>query len=89
MKSWRTATDEMLLASAARDRGVFAVFYERHERDVLGFFGAITRSVAQDDAEADAFVDDPLEPGAELPQLAYRPAHGPGRCAQRRCDAAA
>lgn len=43
MRSWRAATDETLLASAVSDRGAFAVFYERHERDVIGFFGAVTR----------------------------------------------
>jgi RNA polymerase sigma-70 factor (ECF subfamily) len=43
MRSWSGATDETLLASAVRDRAAFAVFYERHERDVLGFFGAVTR----------------------------------------------
>jgi RNA polymerase sigma factor (sigma-70 family) len=43
MRSWRAATDETLLAHAVRDRAAFAVFYERHERDVLGFFGAVTR----------------------------------------------
>jgi RNA polymerase sigma factor (sigma-70 family) len=43
MRSWHAATDETLLASAGRDRAAFAVFYERHERDVLGFFGAVTR----------------------------------------------
>jgi RNA polymerase sigma factor (sigma-70 family) len=43
MRSWNAAPDETLLASAVRDRGAFAVFYERHERDVLGFFGAVTR----------------------------------------------
>ena len=43
MRTWHTATDETLLANAARDRAAFAAFYERHERDVLGFFGAVTR----------------------------------------------
>lgn len=33
-------TDEQLLR---RDRAAFGVFYERHERSVLGFFGAVTR----------------------------------------------
>jgi DNA-directed RNA polymerase specialized sigma24 family protein len=43
MRSWSAATDETLLTSAVRDRAAFATFYERHERDVLGFFGAVTR----------------------------------------------
>src|ERR1700754_4819637 len=43
MTSWQNATDETLLASAGRDRAAFGVFYERHERSVLGFFGAVTR----------------------------------------------
>jgi RNA polymerase sigma-70 factor (ECF subfamily) len=38
---WTLATDSTLLA--ARDRAAFGVFYERHERSILGFFGAITR----------------------------------------------
>lgn len=36
-------TDEDLLAVCGRDRPAFGVFYERHERSVLGFFGAVTR----------------------------------------------
>jgi RNA polymerase sigma factor (sigma-70 family) len=36
-------TDDQLLAACARDRAAFGVFYERHERSVLGFFGAVTR----------------------------------------------
>jgi RNA polymerase sigma factor (sigma-70 family) len=43
MRSWHSADDETLLAGAHRDRAAFGVFYERHERDVLGFFGAVTR----------------------------------------------
>jgi RNA polymerase sigma-70 factor (ECF subfamily) len=43
MRSWRDETDETLLASAARDRAAFGEFYERHERAVLGFFGAVSR----------------------------------------------
>ena len=36
-------SDEELLAACGRDRAAFGVFYERHERSVLGFFGAVTR----------------------------------------------
>ena len=36
-------SDEQLLAACGRDRAAFGVFYERHERSVLGFFGAVTR----------------------------------------------
>ncbi|MBE2315605.1 RNA polymerase sigma factor [Solirubrobacter sp. CPCC 204708] len=36
-------SDEQLLAESGRDRAAFGVFYERHERAVLGFFGAVTR----------------------------------------------
>jgi DNA-directed RNA polymerase specialized sigma24 family protein len=43
MRSWTDVSDEALLARAVRERAAFAVFYERHERDVLGFFGAVTR----------------------------------------------
>src|SRR3954467_11188380 len=38
---WTLATDDALLA--ARERAAFGVFYERHERSILGFFGAATR----------------------------------------------
>src|SRR5215207_4328992 len=38
---WTLATDDALLA--ALDRAAFGVFYERHERAILGFFGAVTR----------------------------------------------
>jgi len=43
MLSRTAVSDEELLAAAARDRSAFGVFYERHERAVLGFFGAVTR----------------------------------------------
>jgi RNA polymerase sigma factor (sigma-70 family) len=43
MRYWHEATDEALLAGAGRERAAFGVFYERHERAVLGFFGAVTR----------------------------------------------
>src|SRR4051794_21858525 len=36
--------DASLLAARPRDRAAFGVFYERHERAVLGFLGAATRS---------------------------------------------
>src|SRR5262245_41939812 len=36
-------SDDQLLAAAAHDREAFGVFYERHERSILGFFGAVTR----------------------------------------------
>ena len=36
--------DASLLAATPRDRAAFGVFYERHERAVLGFLGAATRS---------------------------------------------
>jgi RNA polymerase sigma factor (sigma-70 family) len=43
MQSWSTLSDEGLLRAAAADRGAFGVFYERHERALLGFLGAATR----------------------------------------------
>jgi RNA polymerase sigma factor (sigma-70 family) len=43
MDSWAAASDDTLLVNTAHDRTAFAVFYERHERSVLGFFGAVTR----------------------------------------------
>jgi len=43
MRSWVTASDEALLAASGRERAAFGVFYERHERSLLGFFGAVTR----------------------------------------------
>ena len=36
-------SEEELLGACGRDRAAFGVFYERHERSVLGFFGAVTR----------------------------------------------
>ncbi len=43
MEPWTDASDDALLLAAVRERAAFGVFYERHERDVLGFFGAVTR----------------------------------------------
>ena len=43
MATWTTLTDEALIAATPRERAAFGVFYERHERSVLGFFGAVTR----------------------------------------------
>ena len=43
MAAWSTLTDDALLAATPRERAAFGVFYERHERAVLGFFGAVTR----------------------------------------------
>ena len=44
MASYASATDELLLGRSANDRTAFGEFYERHERAVLGYFGAATRS---------------------------------------------
>ncbi|HWK29159.1 MAG TPA: RNA polymerase sigma factor [Solirubrobacter sp.] len=38
-----TRTDDALLQATPTDRAAFGVFYERHERSLLGFFGALTR----------------------------------------------
>jgi hypothetical protein len=43
MPSWTAVSDEGLLDASVRERAAFGVFYERHERAVLGFFGAVTR----------------------------------------------
>jgi RNA polymerase sigma-70 factor (ECF subfamily) len=43
MAAWTTFTDEALIAATPRERAAFGVLYERHERAVLGFFGAATR----------------------------------------------
>jgi RNA polymerase sigma-70 factor (ECF subfamily) len=43
MSIWTSPCDEDLIAASARERAAFGVFYERHERAVLGFFGAATR----------------------------------------------
>ena len=40
MDSW---TDDALLRATPADRAAFGIFYERHERSLLGFFGALTR----------------------------------------------
>jgi RNA polymerase sigma-70 factor (ECF subfamily) len=40
---WTLEPDEALLVAAVHERAAFGVFYERHERAVLGFFGALTR----------------------------------------------
>jgi RNA polymerase sigma-70 factor (ECF subfamily) len=37
-------SDEELLARTGSDRRAFGVFYERYERALLGYFGAVTRS---------------------------------------------
>ena len=37
-------SDAELLQRSATDRRAFGVFYERHERSVLGFLGGATRS---------------------------------------------
>jgi RNA polymerase sigma factor (sigma-70 family) len=37
------ASDDALLSATAQDRRAFGAFYERHERALLGFFGAATR----------------------------------------------
>src|SRR4051794_10886623 len=38
---WTLTPDDALLNS--QERPAFGVFYERHERSILGFFGAVTR----------------------------------------------
>jgi RNA polymerase sigma factor (sigma-70 family) len=43
MGSYETSDDDALLQAADRDRAAFGEFYERHEKAVLGFFGAATR----------------------------------------------
>jgi RNA polymerase sigma-70 factor (ECF subfamily) len=41
---WSQAVDDaVLLRATPADRRAFGVFYERHERAVLGFLGAVTR----------------------------------------------
>ena len=39
---WTLAPDDALLDS--HQRAAFGVFYERHERSILGFFGAVTQT---------------------------------------------
>ena len=43
MAAWTTLSDEALPAESLCERAAFGVFYERHERAVLGFFGAAVR----------------------------------------------
>ena len=40
---WTLEPDDALLVAAVCERAAFGVFYERHERTMLGFFGAVTR----------------------------------------------
>ena len=67
--SWTAVSDEELLAASVRERSAFGVFYERHERAVPGFFGAVThRPELAADLTAETFA-------AALDSVVLRPRH--------------